>query len=45
MLRAARTAGLAASGGLALLLCQGAEAFCLWTGRAAPLDVMRAAAE
>lgn len=45
LVRAARARGLRASGGLAMLLYQGAEAFTLWTGRAAPLDVMRAALE
>lgn len=42
LVRAARAHGLRASGGLPMLLYQGAEAFTLWTGRAAPLDVMRA---
>jgi shikimate dehydrogenase len=36
---------LRAIGGLAMLLYQGAEAFTLWTGQAAPLDVMRTALE
>lgn len=45
LVRAARGRGLRASGGLAMLLYQGAEALTLWTGRAAPLDVMRAALE
>ncbi len=45
LVRAARARGLHASGGLAMLLYQGAEAFTLWTGRDAPLDVMRAALE
>jgi shikimate dehydrogenase len=43
LLRAARSAGLAAANGLPLLLHQGAAAFTLWTGRAAPLAVMRQA--
>jgi shikimate dehydrogenase len=43
LLRAAREAGLRAVNGLAMLLYQGAAAFELWTGRDAPLDVMRAA--
>jgi shikimate dehydrogenase len=34
---------LRASGGLPMLLYQGAEAFTLWTGRPAPLAAMRAA--
>lgn len=45
LVRAARARGLRASGGLEMLLYQGAEAFSLWTGRDAPLDVMRAALE
>jgi shikimate dehydrogenase len=36
-------AGAKWSDGLGMLLHQGAEAFTLWTGRAAPLDVMRKA--
>ncbi|GAC1449501.1 MAG: shikimate dehydrogenase [Ktedonobacterales bacterium] len=43
LLRAARAAGLAAANGLPMLLYQGAAAFELWTGRPAPLAVMRAA--
>lgn len=43
LLRAARAAGLAAANGLPMLLHQGAAAFELWTGRPAPLEVMRAA--
>jgi shikimate dehydrogenase len=43
LLRAARAAGLAAVNGLPLLLHQGAAAFELWAGQAAPLAVMRAA--
>ncbi len=45
LVRAARSAGLRASGGLPMLLYQGAEAFTLWTGMPAPLAVMRAALE
>jgi shikimate 5-dehydrogenase len=45
LVRAARARGLRASGGLAMLLYQGAEAFTLWTGQPAPLDVMRTALE
>ena len=45
LVRAARARGLRASGGLAMLLYQGAEAFTLWTGQPAPLDAMRAALE
>jgi len=43
LVRAARLRGLRASGGLPMLLYQGAASFTLWTGREAPLDVMRAA--
>lgn len=43
LVRAARSAGRRATGGLAMLLYQGAEAFTLWTHREAPLSVMRAA--
>jgi shikimate dehydrogenase len=40
----ARARGLRATGGLAMLVHQGALSFSLWTGTAPPLDVMRAAA-
>lgn len=43
LVRAARAAGLVAVNGLPMLLHQGAAAFELWTGHAAPLAVMRAA--
>lgn len=43
LVRAARQRGLRASGGLPMLLYQGAAAFTLWAGRPAPLDVMRRA--
>lgn len=43
LVRAARSAGHVAVGGLTMLLHQGAAAFELWTGHAAPLAVMRAA--
>jgi shikimate dehydrogenase len=43
LVRAARARRLRAQGGLAMLLYQGAAAFTLWTGREAPLAVMRAA--
>jgi shikimate dehydrogenase len=43
--RAARALGLRASGGLPMLLHQGAEAFRLWTGQEPPLAEMRAALE
>jgi shikimate dehydrogenase len=43
LVRVARALGLRASGGLPMLLYQGAEAFALWTGQPAPLSAMRAA--
>lgn len=43
LVRAATARGLRASGGLPMLLYQGAAAFTLWTGQPAPLEVMRAA--
>lgn len=45
LLRAARARGLAAHDGLAMLVHQGARAFTLWTGLAAPVEAMFAAAE
>jgi len=45
LVRTAHAAGLRATGGLSMLLYQGAEAFTLWTQRPAPLAVMRAALE
>jgi shikimate dehydrogenase len=44
LLAAARARGARVAGGLGMLVHQGALAFELWTGRAAPLDVMWAAA-
>jgi len=44
-MRAARAAGAQAVNGLGMLLHQGARAFEIWTGRAAPLAAMRAALE
>jgi shikimate dehydrogenase len=41
--RAARARGLAAAAGAAMLLHQGARALELWTGRQAPVEVMRQA--
>ncbi|HLZ55525.1 MAG TPA: shikimate dehydrogenase [Ktedonosporobacter sp.] len=38
----ARIMGLRCANGLSMLLHQGAQAFTLWTGQPAPLDVMRA---
>jgi len=43
LLRAARAAGCQTANGLGMLLHQGAKAFEIWTGRAAPLEVMRRA--
>jgi shikimate dehydrogenase len=45
LLRDAEAAGLRTQNGLPMLIYQGADAFALWTGREAPLEVMRAAAE
>ena len=44
LMRAARARGAGVAGGLGMLVHQGALAFELWTGRPAPLGVMRAAA-
>ncbi len=41
LLREARAAGCRTLGGLPMLLYQGARAFEIWTGRQAPLQVMR----
>ena len=43
LVRTARSAGRRATGGLAMLLYQGAEAFTLWTHHDAPLRVMQVA--
>jgi shikimate dehydrogenase len=43
LVRSALAYGLRASGGMSMLLYQGAAAFSLWTGRSAPLDEMRVA--
>lgn len=43
LLRAARAAGCRTANGLGMLLYQGAAALELWTGRSAPLEVMRRA--
>ena len=40
-----RARGLRVSGGLPMLVHQGAESFRIWTGREAPVDVMREAAK
>ena len=44
-LRLARRSGHRTLNGLGMLICQGAAAFRLWTGRRAPIEVMRAAVE
>jgi len=43
LVKEARGLGLRASGGLGMLLYQGALSFEIWTGREAPVDVMRKA--
>jgi shikimate dehydrogenase len=45
LLAAARAAGCRVANGLGMLLHQGADALELWSGKAAPRDVMRAALE
>jgi shikimate dehydrogenase len=45
LLDAARARGLPTEDGVAMLVHQGALAFEMWTGRSAPVDVMRAAVE
>ena len=45
LLAAAKAAGCKTANGLGMLLHQGATAFEIWTGQAAPLDVMRRALE
>jgi shikimate dehydrogenase len=45
LLAAAKAAGCKTSNGLGMLLHQGAAAFEIWTGKPAPLDVMRKALE
>jgi shikimate dehydrogenase len=44
-LRGAKSAGCRTANGVGMLLYQGAAAFELWTGRSAPIDVMRGALE
>ncbi|MFQ5586439.1 MAG: shikimate dehydrogenase [Thermodesulfobacteriota bacterium] len=44
-LRRAADLGLETHDGLGMLVCQGALGFTLWTGREAPIDVMRRTAE
>jgi shikimate 5-dehydrogenase len=43
-LREARAAGCETTGGLAMLIAQASGQFKLWTGRDAPLDIMKEAA-
>jgi shikimate dehydrogenase len=43
LLAAAKAAGCKTANGLGMLLYQGAKAFEIWTGKSAPLDVMRRA--
>ena len=45
LLQAAKAAGCKTANGLGMLLHQGAKAFEIWTGKPAPLDVMRRALE
>jgi len=45
LLNAAREAGATAVSGLSLLVHQGAKSFELWTGRPAPIEIMRHAVE
>lgn len=45
LLAAAKNAGCKTANGLGMLLYQGAKAFEIWTGKPAPLDVMRRALE
>lgn len=45
LIKVARERGAAATGGLGMLVHQGALAFEMWTGQPAPVEVMRAAAE
>jgi shikimate dehydrogenase len=45
LLKAAKAAGCRTANGLGMLLYQGAEALELWTGRSAPLAIMRKALE
>ena len=43
LLQDAKKLGHKASGGLTMLLYQGAESFEIWTGETAPVDVMKKA--
>jgi len=44
LLKKAGALGLATHGGLGMLVCQGAMSFELWTGKKAPIEVMKKAA-
>jgi shikimate dehydrogenase len=43
LLASAKRAGCKTANGLGMLLHQGAKAFKIWTGKSAPLEIMRAA--
>ncbi|MGQ0793179.1 MAG: shikimate dehydrogenase [Deltaproteobacteria bacterium] len=45
LVKAARDLGIRASGGLSMLIYQGAESFEIWTGRSAPVEIMRSVIE
>ena len=45
LLAAAKAAGCKTANGIGMLVHQGAKAFEIWTGKSAPLEVMRRAAE
>lgn len=45
LMRCARSQGAETSNGIGMLLFQGAASFEIWTGRAAPVEVMRSALE
>ncbi|MXX04886.1 MAG: shikimate dehydrogenase [Gemmatimonadetes bacterium] len=45
LMRIARSRGAATSNGIGMLLFQGAASFEIWTGRAAPVEVMKSALE
>jgi len=45
LLAEARAAGCKTANGIGMLVHQGAKAFEIWTGKTAPVDVMRRAVE
>jgi shikimate dehydrogenase len=45
LLAAAKAAGCKTANGIGMLVHQGAKAFEIWTGKSAPLEVMRRAVE